>query len=336
MKAEALRGELVAELLRFAWDQWAQLGVSAAPPSEPEERAADPEALLLFTLEVAREDPRLFDEVLDWLVTNESVVSVHRLRGLCVDEDDRALVGAALATASRRRQGPPQKGPAPENVRPLFPGLGAPLGGPDARFLQFGLLRAQFRPSNKSRPVPFDAPIAFALRMRQLFGVGVRAEVMRTLLTIRAPRVPGRVIAADAGFARRNVREALLHLQDAGGVQAIERGDERYYSVRYEHWLLALGYENAAQLPFHFDWIPAYRALTRIVRWLRQPDLDGRSPYLRASAARTLVEEIGPDLRTIGLPSLSPSSGDAFWDDFVVIARQASAHVRSPRTSAHG
>lgn len=336
MKAETLRQELVAELLRFAWDQWAQLGVSAAPPSEREGRAADPEALLLFTLEIARDDPRLFDEVLDWLVTNESVVSVHRLRGLCADEDDRALVGAALATASRRRSGPRQKGPEPEIVRPLFGALGTPLGDPDPRFLQFGLLRETFTCSGKSRRVPFDAPIAFALRMRQLFGVGVRAEVMRTLLTFRAPRIPGRVIAADAAFARRNVREALLHLQDAGAIQAVERGDERYYSIRYDQWLLALGYENAPRLPLHFDWIPAYRALTRLVRWLEDPGLDRGSPYLRASAARTLADEVGPDLRQVGLPSLPQSSGEAFWEDFVAIARQASAHVRSPHTSAYG
>jgi hypothetical protein len=42
----------------------------------------DIEALLLLTFEVARADPRLFDEVLDWLVTNEHLISVRRLRTL--------------------------------------------------------------------------------------------------------------------------------------------------------------------------------------------------------------------------------------------------------------
>jgi hypothetical protein len=37
-----------------------------------EEHAADPEALLLFTFEVGRNDPRLFDEVLDWLALTSS------------------------------------------------------------------------------------------------------------------------------------------------------------------------------------------------------------------------------------------------------------------------
>ena len=36
--------------------------------------AADPEALLLLTFEVGREEPRLFAEVLDWLVKNERLI----------------------------------------------------------------------------------------------------------------------------------------------------------------------------------------------------------------------------------------------------------------------
>lgn len=71
--------------------------------------AIDPEALLLFTLEIGRDDPRLFDEVLDWLVVNERLVSVRRLRNLARDEADKALVGAgtdmggALATSCAPR-----------------------------------------------------------------------------------------------------------------------------------------------------------------------------------------------------------------------------------------
>ena len=104
MTAEQLRKEIVADSVAIAWDQWSQLGVSAASPAHREERAADPEALLLFTLEVGRNDPRLFDEVLDWLALNEHLVSVHRLRNVCVDATDRALVGAALDWSARSRR----------------------------------------------------------------------------------------------------------------------------------------------------------------------------------------------------------------------------------------
>ena len=57
MKAASLRDEIVAGCVELAWDQWSQLGVSGAAPARREERAADPEALLLFTLEIARQRP---------------------------------------------------------------------------------------------------------------------------------------------------------------------------------------------------------------------------------------------------------------------------------------
>lgn len=84
MPISALRETVRRELVGFAWDQWAQLGVFGH--TERRDRAtADPEALLLFTLEVGRDDPRLFDEVLDWLLTNQGLISVQRLRNLCIE-----------------------------------------------------------------------------------------------------------------------------------------------------------------------------------------------------------------------------------------------------------
>ena len=104
MTAAELRDEVVAALLALAWDQWSQLGVSAAAPAQREERAADPEALLLFTLEVGRNDPRLFDEVLDWLAFNEQLVSVHRLRNLS-DDPPTVPLWKPRWTGARRRAG---------------------------------------------------------------------------------------------------------------------------------------------------------------------------------------------------------------------------------------
>lgn len=81
MLISATRERLEAGLLSFVWDEWSQMGLlSEARRLSP--WAQDPEALLLLTLEVARADPRLFDEVLDWLVRNEHLVSVRRLRTL--------------------------------------------------------------------------------------------------------------------------------------------------------------------------------------------------------------------------------------------------------------
>lgn len=67
MSISKIKEELQDRLASFLWAQWAQMGILAS--AERSDRwAADPEALLLLTFEVAREEPRLFEEVLDWPV----------------------------------------------------------------------------------------------------------------------------------------------------------------------------------------------------------------------------------------------------------------------------
>jgi hypothetical protein len=335
MTAAELRDEVVAALLALAWDQWSQLGVSAANPAQREERAADPEALLLFTLEVGRNDPRLFDEVLDWLALNEQLVSVHRLQNLSVDPTDRALVDAALgwsATSRGRRRRVLEPRALPARLDPLFPALPTPTENVNEAFAQHGLARTQLESSGKSQTPRLHDPISFAFRLRRLLGVGVRAEVVRTLLTIRAPRLSGKVITASAAFAQRNIREGLAQLVEAGVVDMVEISDDRYYSARHADWASLLGMSAASDLPFHYDWIPTYRTLTRIVRWLQQPGLDDLSPYLRASQARTLVDTIAADLNYAGISVAAYAAlGTDFWDEFAEIVRATIRAARGER-----
>jgi hypothetical protein len=331
MRADALRDELVDELAGFVTGQWAQLGVASTPPGSAEQRAADPEALLLFTLHLGRHEPRLFDETLDWLALNEPLVSAHRLRSLSQEPTDRALVDAALdwAAAQRRRAGDlPADVVAVETLEPLFARLDLPTRDPDPHFARQGWARPALSRSRKSRPVPLYAPISFAFRLRRLLGIGVRAEVVRALLTIRAPRVSSKVIAASAGFAQRNVRDGLSQLHDAGVLTVVEVADDRQYGINHEHWAALLGLDNVRDLPFHYDWIPAFRALAAILRWLDQPGLDELSDYMRASQARTLLDTIAGDLDYVGVPPhLQQSIGSEQWDDFVNVARVATRHL---------
>ena len=102
-------------LLEFAWRQWAQVGVSANVVNF-DRWAIDPEALILSTIQVAQDDPRLFDETLDWLASNRRLVTMQRLGNLAARFPvDPLLVDAVVAwagesrpsqrTKDRRRQG---------------------------------------------------------------------------------------------------------------------------------------------------------------------------------------------------------------------------------------
>ena len=63
------KGEFSNILLRWLWQKWCTLGVFGNV--EPEKgQIIDPEALILLTCSVGRCDPRLFDEMMDWLSIN--------------------------------------------------------------------------------------------------------------------------------------------------------------------------------------------------------------------------------------------------------------------------
>ena len=81
MLISELRERTRQGFLEFAWRQWAQAGLSANV-TVLDDWAIDPEALILFTIAVARRDPRLFDEMLDWLTGNRRLLSMQRLRNL--------------------------------------------------------------------------------------------------------------------------------------------------------------------------------------------------------------------------------------------------------------
>ena len=80
MPSSTLKARLAEGLRDFTWNEWAQMGL-LAPAKRTSRWAQDSEALIVFTLEVARDDPRLLDE----LLVNESLLSARRLRAVCRD-----------------------------------------------------------------------------------------------------------------------------------------------------------------------------------------------------------------------------------------------------------
>lgn len=318
MHPSALRDRLVAGLRAFAWDEWAQMGFLASP-ARASLWAQDPEALIVFTLEVGRDDPRLFDELLDWLLVNESLLSVRRLRALCDGPDDERLVDAALGwvaqhrprarLASRARVGTFERAPDL-----LFRGLGADVRRPDAAFAAAGWLRSATRPSRKSRRPDLRAPVNLSFRLRELLGVGVRAEVVRFLLTVVAPSADARTIAASACFAKRNVHEALTALHDAGVVRRWTVGNEQRYVIADRAGWAHLLDVAPADLPTEQPWPQLLHGLRTLLRWVQRPDLAELSDYMRASHARDVLEVVRGDFAYAGV-DVGRSTAEGAWDD---------------------
>jgi hypothetical protein len=289
--------------------------------------AADPEALLLLSFEVGREEPRLFDEVLDWLARNERQVSVQRLRNLIRDEADRALVEAVVGWLGQRRRRPrleARAAPDEESIepQPFFRNSPLPVRHPDPAFLAQGFLKPESEPSEKSQPPNVLLPINLAFRLRLLLGIGARAEATRILLTIGVPRVNAQVLAASTTYTKRNVQEAVASLTAAGVLFAFEVGNEQRFSIPLDRWAQLLELDD---LPLHEDWPQLFAAYRKVLRWLADPAHEALSDYMLSSEARTLAEEVRPDLQFAGIPIDTPPDDSSYLESFI---RQL--HERAP------
>ena len=327
--------DVQGQLLAFAWDQWAQMGV-LAEPSRRDAWVMDPEALLVLTLSVGRADPRLFDEVLDWLWTNGRLISVQRLRNLSrVDETLERTANAALDWVSTSGGGIklPPRGPKPQPAReqPLFVVDGRPLRvtSPDPSFGRYGLLRSDVVRTGRSRPPDPSIPINLAFRLRLLFGVGSRAECIRCLLTDLRRELSVADAAEIAGYAKRNVADALAALTSAGVVAERTHRNGLRYRLEQRRWSEFLDLDLDALDP-HPNWPALLRALAGIHRWTATTPNDV-SDQMRASRARDLIERIGPDLSAAGV-ALPPAGrpGAAYLDGFWHCVDDALALLKPP------
>lgn len=299
----SIRQSLDAALLDFAWSEWAQMGVLASAPHRSP-WAADPEALIVFSLEVARDDPRLFDELLDWLLHNESLVSVRRLRTFAVEDEDRRLVDGALgwvaAHRPRARLRGGQHDRSADGHRSLFLEAQFPVVDPDGPFLNAGFLRPPVVPSGKSQSPDLNAPINFAFRLRQVLGVGARAEVVRLLLTSGGSTMGTAELGAGAGYARRNVLDAVRGLEESGVVRLVRGAGGNRYAIDRSAWAALLGL-GEPDLPESRAWPQLLGALIRIRRSLREMERAGLSEYMTASRLRDLLDAIGGPLSIAGV-----------------------------------
>jgi len=321
MQISDLRTTVNRSLLDFAWRQWSQLGVSASVTGG-DLWAADPEALILFTLGIARRDPRLFDEVLDWVALNQKLLSMQRLRNLTARFHlDANLVAAVVAwtrepvptdvlvSQERAVQARPKEGDqAKQSV--FSPDVLGFVARADPIFAEYGFIRPIVVRSGKSREPDLGRPVNFAFRLRQLFGPGSRSEVMRMLLTYRDGPLDAARIADEAAFAKRNASDALAAIAASGAISATWRGNERHFRASREPWATLLGLDD---MPVFVSWVHLLPAALEISTWLDEKADSVESDYLLASQARGLIDKMSRDLQTAGvdMPRRSPSDGSA-------------------------
>ena len=290
-------------LLDLLWKQWSGLG--AAGSGEPEAaRWIDIEALVLITTSQGRHEARLFDEMLDWLWANGSWVNVQRLRNLHrhLALGDGRVLGAIAEFLSRRAKLAKWK-PLAKSDSPAQPASPEPLflhddgrvqlvfGEADPVFLQWGFWRGPHQLRHLSRtPNPLSAA-GLLYKLRALFGVQARCEVLLWLLSHEGGR-PTDIARATCYFPK-TVEDTLKELTASGLVREAKRGRENHYGLDPAEWAFLRTWKKPAGFPEWIDWPRQFAIVEKIFAVLERTDL---SENLLSSELRRVVEKLQPML----------------------------------------
>jgi len=313
-------------LLGLLWRQWTALGVSGYSSSE-ESKVVDPEALLMLTLTIARHDARLFDEVLEWLDVNGAFVNVQRLQNLVNQYDFQAKSQiSAVAQMLGRKSSFTLKWKnlasehlLDENTPLFFMKDGHPMATPDdtdEAFRNHGLLRPVFTKRGVAQPFPRQGMPSLLLRLRALFGVNLRCEILCLLGSVE--EIHPSLIAKLIGQAPRTTQNLLSGMVRSGAVQVRTSAREKLYSLSPDTLDKLL--RPNGPTPW-VNSVPLFRAIEILWLGLSDPKRQELNKLMLASEWRRLAREMTPLLGDAGMgqPLRDDLSfrGEKYYDVFV-------------------
>ena len=325
---DEFRGALLEQILTFLWRQWSTLGILGE--SEAEDKwIIDPEPLLIFSLEMGRYEPRLFDEILAWLEVNGEWLDTSRLRRILLKQEPHVLraVGAALRYVQdrghERKWGKVsnlchdlcQKEPKGGLLEPLFKeksGKFFPRAEGekiDPSFRAFDLNRPRIRIQKAAKGVPINASANLRFQMRALFGIGAKSEALLYLLTHNEGRP--REIAESVGLYWLSVHQALSDLSRSGLVLKKPYGKRVGYWLSQAKWwqFLASNDFKYASGPEWLDWIAIYSAFLALWKTVDGIASGIESDYMKSSKLQDSLEVVAREFSRAGyyvgaLPSM--------------------------------
>jgi len=327
-------------LVEFVWQQWCELGVAGAASSHLA-WLIDPEPLVLFSLDVARQDPRVFDEILDWLLKNGEWINVQRLvtilRADGVGTPRLMQAVAATITACRCDSRWKQivrlersEAPEPEPLfriggRPWDPGVEA-----DATFLKYGFRRSPVSTRGLSSAVSTANPRGVAFKTRALFGVSVRADVIAYLVT--SGKGHPSQISRLLGFSQKQVQDILVEMARSGLVHVQHVGRQKDYSVAGERWCQFLFGSDTPPVQW-VDWRALTRGLSILWRGIIDTVPKSSTNYVASSMARRAMRGAREDLLRCGIDISMEDDrahhGEAYLEVFLSDLRKIAARLLS-------
>jgi hypothetical protein len=275
------------ELARLAWSLWTTLGV-AGDSRQHQNSLIALEELVILTALISDSDPRLRDEALDWCSRHHHFVSVSRLRTLVkgLGKEVYGPVSVFSATLNSISQ---SKWPTFVKATPL-----------------------KIICSKKSQPPRCEMPALLGLRLRALFGVGARADLITSLLT----RQSGAFTAADmveVGYSKRTLAEALDSFVEAGLLTCFATRNQKKYELVRRNSLRSL----AGLIP---KIAPDWSSILTVLVTLRTTVLEQNNNPIstRVIAARDALAQLRDQLRALNLsPPQTALNLETYWSSFV-------------------
>jgi hypothetical protein len=312
MSLRVFREDFTRRLLNLLWKQWAELGVFGAPTGADVKTGRppaviDPEALLLASLELGRMEPRLYDEVLSWLATQSEWINMQRLGNLLRRQPDldRSLLAAPAAWLWKTTQDIRWKrlsGAAPSRKpTALFLDLSGQalpsLGETDPEFRRSGWLRSPVHRRDWSSGSPVVSAGTSWLKLRYLFGLNARADVIVYLLTHDSAHPPE--LSRAVHYSQPSLFRACQELELSGTVHSFRQVNQRRYRLDPERWRTFLQVK-----PFRWvSWAEVFPLQQRLWRFLFGQDWRGVSDYLQASELRSALQEASSTVAVDFLPT---------------------------------
>jgi hypothetical protein len=243
----------------IVWGAWAELGVSGWARTH-RGWAIDPEPLIIVTPLIAARDPRLRDEALDWCVHNWRHISRARLRNLLRAQPDDVIEAYGSFAATVNAHG----------------GANWPAESQAYAYATTG----------RSMPPTLSRDSMIWLRMREVFGLSARTEILRFFLSHKGRQASVIVLATASGYTKRNVADECTSLQRAGVLSVRSVLNRLYYSLDRDAELRAFIGEPPAVLP---DWTSLFR-LCRAVIHLNEAASRLPARALNVEASRALSD----------------------------------------------
>ena len=257
--------ELEQAVIEAAWIQWAALG-SFLESNRSAKSIVDPEALLFISLCLRHRERRLWDVLGSWAKHGSKLFSIQRVKNLQNKFPGLANERLAEFATLAKTEGKDHRWRSLAGTNP----------GPAVR--NYDLWKAY--------PSVWQTP-ALTIRMRLGFGVGIVADLLPFLISLKGEWAAARKMAKATDYSVYSVRRTADNM--AAG-QLIEKTGEKpvQYRANTEKWsdLLGVG-EDPPKWRF---WQKIYSLAATLILGEENGEWDSQSQYLLSSSLRDLGE----------------------------------------------